>query len=532
MTPEMLLYLESALALLCCAGYTWAIHRFCTNHFACIKQHRNVFLILLATVPSIAIGLRQAAILHSPAVEISRLSLQDWILLCYTTPPSLISLPLFWQCLLIFCTLRLYHGKKEQKILAAAFLLTTITLLTNFIESFLECLILFILHSAHIEYTILLSYWLGHLVCCINSACTIGTIVLLAKRMTGFFADRLSRWYVMLSVPLFGIVLLWDFIDFIAEHGIFLRGGDHLNLYYNELFSQAGICVLSVLCICGIGFYVFGMDKIDIEQKQKERYRSQVAFYQMLEEQYRSLERLRHDLKNHIIGLQQLTDNRERDKESNKFNCEICLRQTRNYLHKLADTGDIEYADDLTGKSIVDALLYYKHNQAKKTHIRWECDAHIPPECPVDDFDMCVIFGNLLDNALEACLKISKESDRFINIQAHMVKKCLLIEMINSLEITSKPAKEIDAVKYSGNADHNIASKSVRSALPSSWDSFKQAVDTKQHIYKKSGIGLRNVKDAIAKYNGTLTIDTDDNSFRISILIPCAPATHDINQAL
>ena len=531
MTPEMLLYLESALALLCCAGYTWAIHRFCTSHFACIKQHRNVFLVLLAAVPSIAIGLRQAAILHSPAVEISRLPLQDWILLCYTTPPSLISLPLLWQCLLIFCILRLYQGKKAQKILAAAFLLTTITLLTNFIESFLECLILFILHSAHIEYTILLSYWLGHLVCCINSACTIGAIVLLAKRMTGFFADRLSRWYVMLSVPLFGIVLLWDFIDFIAEHGILLRGGDHLNLYYNELYSQAGICVLSFLCICGIGFYVFGMDKIDIEQKQKEQYRSQVAFYQMLEEQYRSLERLRHDLKNHIIGLQQLTENRVWDKTPNKSDCESCLRQTRNYLHKLAATGDIEYADDLTGKSIVDALLYYKHNQAKQNQIRWECGAHISPECSVDDFDLCVIFGNLLDNALEACLKMPKESDRYINIKAYMVKKCMLIEIINSSEMTTKSAKEMRAVKYSDNADYSIASKSVQPALTSGWDSFDQAADTKRHTYK-SGIGLRNVKDAIAKYNGTLNIDTDDNSFRISILIPCVPAAHDISQAL
>ena len=194
MTPEMLLYLESALALLCSAGYTWAIHRFCTSHFVCIKQRRNVFLLLLAAIPSIAIGLRQAAILHSPTVEIARPSLQDWILLCYTTPSYLTILPLVWQCLLVFCILRLYQGKTAQKILAAAFLLTTITLLTNFIEAFLCCLILFILHSAHIEYTILLSYWLGQLVCCIISVCTIGTIVLLAKRMTGFFADRLPRW--------------------------------------------------------------------------------------------------------------------------------------------------------------------------------------------------------------------------------------------------------------------------------------------------------------------------------------------------
>lgn len=469
MTPEMLLYLESALALLCSAGYVWAIHRFCINHFACIKQRRIFFLVLLAAVPSIAIGLRQAAILHSPTVEISHLSMQDWILLCYSTPPYLTALPLVWQCLLVFCILRLYQGKKPQKILATAFLLTTITLLTNFIESFLWCLILFILHSAHIDYTILLSYWLGHLVCCIISACTIGTIVLLSKRMTGFFADRLSRWYVMLSVPLFGMVIMWDFIDFMVEHGILLRGGDHLNVYYNELFSQAGICILSVLCICSAGFYIFGMDRIDTEQRQKEQYHSQVVLYQMLEEQYRSLERLRHDMKNHIIGLQQLIDNHE-------------WAQLSDYLHRMADTGGFDCSDDMTGKGIVDAILYYKHTQAAQGQIRWECDVHIPAECPIDDFDLCVIFGNLLDNALAACQTMSLQDDRYIRIQAHMIKRCFLLEIVNSTTLTAKAAQ----------------------------------------INSSCGIGLRNVKDATAKYDGTMNINVRDRIFCVSVLLPCA----------
>lgn len=67
MKPEILLYLESAFALLCSAGYTWAIHHFCTGHFTCIRRRRNLFLILLTVVPSIATGLRLACLIHNPA---------------------------------------------------------------------------------------------------------------------------------------------------------------------------------------------------------------------------------------------------------------------------------------------------------------------------------------------------------------------------------------------------------------------------------------------------------------------------------
>lgn len=398
---------------------------------------------------------------------------------------NLLLFPTFWQILLFFCIFLLYQGMTIQKILASALLLTVSTLLRNFAESLFMCMTLIFLHTAHIERFPQINYILDCLTYCIAVASTIWGIVLLTKHTVGFFINRLRRWYIMLTVPMFAIIILWDLVYIGASYGILLRGGDHLNLYYNELFSQAGICILSVLCMCGVCFYIYSMDKIDIEQKQKEQFRSQVLFYQMLEEQYHSQERLRHDMKNHIIGLQQLIDNCGRNDKSDKIDCEICLQQTRNYLRKLADTGGIGYADDLTGKSVIDALLYYKHNQADNNLIHWECDVHIPPECPIDDFDLCVIFGNLLDNALEACRKMETESNRFITIHASMVKKCQLIEIINSI--------------------------------------------MKQPGCPRDGIGLRNVKDTIAKYNGTLSINTDDNIFRISILLPCIYAAHDTN---
>lgn len=462
MKPEMLLYLEVIFSLLCSAGYTWAIHYFCTRHFNCMERRKRLSLLLPAVLPAAITWIRLYSLLCSAHDAGTYLSLEDWILLCLTpSSPFYNLLPLLWQCLLIVWLLRLYEGTKPQKLLAAAMLLATTSLLSHFTEALLNCLVTLVLHIAHIENTLLFSYGLEYPVILIISACSIGMIVLFSKRLTGFFTDRLPRWYLMVSVPLFGIVILWDIIDLCASHGILLRGGDHLNPYYNELFSHAGICILSALCICATLFYLFGMDRIDIEQKQKDRYRSQVLFYQMLETQYGSLERLRHDMKNHIIGLQRLIDNQEWDKMSD-------------YIHKMADFGSIDCADNMTGRSIIDALLYYK----KSDSIRWECDVQIPPDCPVEDFDLCVIFGNLLDNALEACQKVPADSDHFIKVCARMVKKCLLIEITNSMP-------------QSGN--------------------------------RKDGIGLRNVRETAEKYNGTLQITAQDKIFCATVLL--APAS-------
>ncbi|MCM1124599.1 MAG: GHKL domain-containing protein [Eubacterium sp.] len=306
--------------------------------------------------------------------------------------------------------------------------------------------------------------------------------------MKNFFADHLSQWYITLSIPLLGLILLWDCVDIAASHGILLRGGDHLNLYYNELLSYIGLLIFSALCMCGAGFYIYSMDKIDIEQRQKEQYHSQVTFYQMLEEQYHSLERLRHDMKNHVIGLQRLLDNQEWDKMSD-------------YLNRMAAAGKIDHADDLTGKSIIDALLYYKRKQADGLHIRWECSVQLPSECPINDFDLCVIFGNLLDNALEACQKLPSKTvaktERFIRIDAHMVRKCLLLEIVNSAPMQIE----------------NLA-------MPI------------KHSKYTSGIGLKNVKDAVERYNGTLHVECSEDTFRISILLPCSSAAYDIEKTL
>ena len=158
----------------------------------------------------------------------------------------------------------------------------------------------------------------------------------------------------------------------------------------------------------------------------------------------------------------------------------------------------MDVSGDMTGNKAVDALLYQKRKRAEEENVKWECDVQMPKECRINEFDLCVLFGNMLDNALEACGRIQKGECRFINIQAKTVKKCFLLEVKNSMDRTEKCE-----------------------------DGFTNKGDSQER-----GIGLLNVSDVVNKYNGVVNTEAEKGIFVISILMPFSDAAHDIKTAV
>ena len=225
---------------------------------------------------------------------------------------------------------------------------------------------------------------------------------------------------------------------------------------------------------------MFGMNRIYLEQEKSGQYHSQISVYKMLAEQYRQSERLRHDMKNHIIALAALSRNKEWEKIDG-------------YLKNMEGIV-LDIGGDLTGNKAVDALLYQKRKQAEEEDIKWECDMQMPKECCINEFDLCVLIGNILDNALEACGRMPKDECRFINILAKTVKKCFLIEVKNSMDRTERFT-----------------------------EGFTNKGDSQEH-----GIGLLNVGDVVHSYNGVMNAEAKNGIFVISILMPFPDDAHDM----
>lgn len=277
----------------------------------------------------------------------------------------------------------------------------------------------------------------------------------------------------MMSVLLGCIIAVVDIVNWGTSTGIMVVSNvgktAYRKVYYNQIFSHIFICLFTTLAACIAVGFVFFMNKIYIEQRQKEQYNAQVAFYKMLNEQYQQMERLRHDMKNHILALHGLW-------KKQKFD------QAGNYLEKMIKNGNIEECEEVTGNPAIDALLYHKKKEAKEFSIPLVSDVQFPKRCTIDEFDLCVLFGNLLDNAIKACVEITDEKYRFVEIQSQQIKSCLLLVIKNTAEI--EDVKEI-----------------------------------------KSGTGLLNIYETVRKYDGTVNMKVQEHVFEISVLIPMTDIT-------
>ncbi len=441
-------------------GYLWAADKFCKNILGASKGREALFLIL---------------------------SFCGWLFCNILGQMSFILYTFFVLLRPIFfigLVALLFRSDREKRILAASMLVVAVRLAADFVDSFLACLLLFFLHIVKKIPEPVFENWESGLICGVGYCFAILAVCWMSKRLASVFCGKPGKWYVILAVPLLVIITVYDVASLGASNGIMVRSGDSMSLYYDQLFSHAEFLVLSLLSMSAAGFYVFGMNQIYLEQEKSGRYHSQIAVYKMLAEQYRQSERLRHDMKNHIIALSALSRNKEWEKIDD-------------YLKNMEDIA-LDAGGDITGNKAVDALLYQKRKRAEEENIKWECDVQMPKGCCINEFDLCVLFGNILDNALEACGRMQRGEGGFINIQAKVVKKCFLFEVKNSMDLTEM---------YEGG--------------------FANKDNSHEH-----GIGLLNVGDVVNKYNGVVNIDAKNGIFVISILMPFPDAAHDIKTAV
>ncbi len=366
----------------------------------------------------------------------------------------------------------------QKKILGFSILAAMITLIENFCVSFFSCWRLIYLHRVRKIAVPVLQDWEGKLIACIGLAAVLLVICGMAKRILFVLHGKTRKWYLALALPLLAITLVIYGANLGASKGILVRSGGNMGLYYDQLFSYGGICVLSALSMFAAGFYVFGMDQIYLEQKKSSQYHEQIAAYRMLEEQDGQTKRLRHDLKNHLAVLSGLAESGEWEK-------------LKEYLKNMGEAAQMETGEEATGNQVVDILLNQKRKMAERKNAAWECDVKMPRECHIQEFDLCVLFGNILDNAVEACGRQQEDgtqsiSKPFIQIRAGTVKKCFLLEVKNSADREGQ---------------------------------YKTGAAERKNP-KEYGIGLLNVRDVVHKYNGTMNIEIKEGIFVISVLIP------------
>lgn len=238
---------------------------------------------------------------------------------------------------------------------------------------------------------------------------------------------------------------------------------------------------LSVLCSFGLLFSTFfslylynslaKQSKIIIRQQQFEsQMKSQSKHFGEILVTQNQIKKFKHDINNHLIAI------------SGYFKSGDCLGGI-NYIDSISNIVANSNETIETGNIALDTIINSKKALAENKNIRFTVNMQIPEQLSIDSTDVCVIFGNALDNAIEASEKCTL-NNRWITLSIIYDRGSILCKIANAA-----PLKR------------NKMLKTTKS-------------DKNSH-----GYGVENIKMVLAKYNSILKIRQTDTEFTLSFII-------------
>lgn len=240
---------------------------------------------------------------------------------------------------------------------------------------------------------------------------------------------------------------------------------------------QVMVGVVLIILINFSTFYLYDVITVALSDKmQNLLVMEQNKYYdkqlEMIKTSLQTTSAIRHDLKNHMFSIRSLIESGD-------------TKEALNYISEIMD--DIGTGKDrsATGNTVIDSIINFKLQEAEQRGIKTNLDLKIPEKLEIPSFDITVILGNLLDNAIKAVNKVKE--DPFINLKIKYDKGRLMIKTDNPYEG--------EIIEENG--------------------TFLTTKDDKEN----HGIGLQSVKKVIQKYDGIMNIDYTNNIFSVSLLM-------------
>lgn len=247
----------------------------------------------------------------------------------------------------------------------------------------------------------------------------------------------------------------------------------HLNL---GTVSEISYCIVEVIFpLFFMMFFLYVRNTLYLrEQEQKDKMQiaqlqKQFDYYQEKQKDEEKVRSVYHDMKNHLLILQQQINSPETAEMVEELQAQVAMYE--DYVH--------------TGNGILDIILKEKSELAREKQISLSVTADFNGVDFIEPLDISTIFGNGLDNAIEASERLPVEQ-RTIFVKAGKIQNFLSIVIQNNCTEESKPAKK----RTTGSSDF------------------------------LHGFGISNMRKATEKYDGQLTTKCEKGKFVLKILIP------------
>lgn len=241
------------------------------------------------------------------------------------------------------------------------------------------------------------------------------------------------------------------------------------------------IAALLILIIDLIAFKEFDKIAMDAEiYNTNSMYKNQIQYLvsneknrnEFMEEMQKNI----HDFKNHLICIEEYAKNEE---------YELIIDYIRQLEGKEYEAKPFKV---YSGNRVIDYLLSEKQNWAQDYQICLKTDISIPQNFQYSDFDICVILANAIDNAIEATSRANISNQKTIYLTMKYIKQSLYISVRNPY--------------------NSVITKMENDRL----------ISTKKDRIRH-GIGISSIKKAVEKYNGLVSITTDEKIFNLEVVL-------------
>lgn len=293
--------------------------------------------------------------------------------------------------------------------------------------------------------------------------------VLLGKlyRQVIEFNMNFSFWKIIWAIPaLFYLIFFIKIIPDYWRMKIDVGGEDVIFAFLWAFTTYAVFCVTLVMLVENYK----GIMAAQQTQLIASQYKMQESQYAKLLENIENTSRLRHDWRHHLLSINSFVENGR-------------MEDLKNYLEVLNPSYMNAEEVSLCQNHIVDIILQHYAAIARENGISISISANVPNTLLIAATDLCIIFGNLVENAVEACVRQESEL-KLIEIKAEMKAMQLALLIRNT---------------YQGELIY------------------------RDHCYYSSkregvGIGLSSVDKVVKKNRGTMKIERNEKTFKVNVL--------------
>lgn len=238
-----------------------------------------------------------------------------------------------------------------------------------------------------------------------------------------------------------------------------------------QVLTALVIILIGILTPLIIATSISGAYFKTVSSNMEQQVNAQIQQYELLAQANKDVRRFKHDFDNLKIGLQRILS------EGN-------TAEALDYLSECEQPLQSDYILYKTGNRLADALLHNKNQLAEAAGTSITFDGLIPDGI-IARTDLCVMLGNALDNALEACRKIESAAVKTITLTSDYQNRFLFITVQNPV------ADEVKIVQ--------------------------NKIETTKENKQQHGIGLSSIRKAAANYSGEVKVLSENGVFTLKI---------------